>query len=319
MKKSQEQLINDYLDGRLDASGQQQFDELCHTDADFAHEADVMRRQKQLLAADEPAAVDVVSDVLKRVGSSRDMGRNKHEFGIRRFFNVAAMTLMALALGSVLWLISKPSTQGTEGGGTKVSSNLLAQNENVPVKMGSMLYGPSHKDVKLSNGLRNYDLKFQTRQIAKTERVLGQILYDQGLLDCVSVNREAGRCVYTIECGEGDVKKIAQDIDVLWNYAGKADLKFADYSRKLNFSVSNVSSEQVLDIVNSDTVDEKIANARVASVLNHLPQVPEPKSKEILSAPGGLLALRPVLAGKSPAQIRTDKSVVVSVEFVLVD
>jgi hypothetical protein len=326
MNKSEEQLINDFLDGTLNSDGQSRFDELYRRDANFAREADFYARQKQLLGADKPGGIDVSEAVRERLRTRQPATfRGRENIGLRRFFNVAAMVLMALVLGSVLWVIVKPgsidrepvSSVALEGSRTDVRQISPA----APLSGGPVVTSVSKSDSGEHRGMYNYNFTFRTREIAKAERVFSQILYDNRLLQNVYVDRSTANALYSIECGKDELADIVERLDVLWGYVNEGKLDFCDYSRSICFEVDDIRHDQAKSIVKSENSDQKLAIARTAAAMNNLPAVPSINTGHT-GNPSGLLSLRPVLAGDEPdthKRREEPRDISLTFEFILTD
>lgn len=325
MENSAEQLINGYIDGTLDEAQSLQFDELYSRDEHFAREADFFIRQKKLLTADKVAEIDITAKVLGRIRMSgvNNHVRAGHRFGLRRFFNTAAIVLMAVALGSVLWIIAKPVKSTSDEPMLLASSDSGVQDRPTLMAMSTpRLLSNANEQRRVESGFYNYNLEFQTKDIVKADRVLGQLLYENNLLNGVTVQRQVGRTVYSIECGAGELAGISEDLASLWTYSDGANLGFSDYSREVSFDVKDITADQLDAIVKSESVSGKIAKAKIATVLNGLPTIPSSDIPMPVAAPASLLSLRPVLAGKKAVEksaTKTGESVVVYVEFLLID
>jgi hypothetical protein len=323
MKRSKEQLINERIDGVLDESGALEFRRLCREDHQFAADAEQMQRLHRLIKADVPGDVDIRAEVLKRLERSpQGLRRDKNKPLLLRHFNVAAMFVMALLLGSVLWVILKPVSDADE-------SPVLAAGdlENKAASPAAQTLRPQYSTFASSalsdqpQGLYNYNLTFETREIAKAERIFGQILYDKGLLDNTSVRRSGGRTVYDLQCGKKELAEISERLSALWAYSRDAKMDFCDYSRGMCFDIPAVSAKQAADILKTESVDEKIVKAKLASAINQLPQMPEAEIIPQIDDSADFLNIRPVLAGRKPDadKPKIQREIVLTLEFLLVD
>jgi len=306
------ELINSYVDGSIDQAGMRQLKDILAADAGLARDVEFLVRQRKLCLGDKVALPYDLSAAVFRKLERRPV--HAHKFGARRFFNVAAIAAMVLVLGSVLLVIIGPFASGKGGGVRSVTANISerlakrmslsdAPAYDLPVAVTALAATPEQPE----SGLCHYYLTFSTEDIAKTERVLGQLFYEYNLLSGVNVTRQPGKTFYNVECSRKDFCDLAKNISPLWSNADSVSLEFADYTTRSRINIAGITERQFEKIATDADTSNKIKNAAVASVMNSLPSVPLNSFEKGYDVPATLFTLRPVLAGSKNAGNKGDR------------
>ncbi len=291
------ELINSYVDGRIGRTDERRLKTLLAGDAVLARDVEFLVRQRRLCLSDKATLpCDVAGVVIGRLNDRRHISA-AHKFGIRRFFNVSAIVLMVLALGGVLVAIVGPFAAGNGRGVRNIAAKTPIQSDTNIHSPAAAVMMFSKGEAKPMGGLCNYYLTLSTKDIAKTERVLGQLFYEHNLLNGVNVSRQPGKTFYNVQCTQDEFEHLAANISPLWSNAESVSLEFSDYTTRSRINVDGITAMQLEKIVTAPETGNKIKTAAAAAAMNSLPAVPMSSFEKGYDVPANLFSMRPVLAG----------------------
>ncbi len=292
------ELINSYVDGSIKNADKLRLKELLDSDEQLMRDVKFLLRQRKLCLKDKSAVPhDLSQAVIRKLAGRGRHNIHSHKFGVRKHFNVAAIVLMLLVLGGVLLVIVGPFATGSgEMRNVAMRTKALPESDLHPIHATLNASIPIIEEIP-QVGLCNYYLTLSTKDIARTERVLGQLIYEYNLLAGVNVSRQPGKTSYNIECSKSDFENLARNMAALWANADDVSLEFADYATRSKVNVAGITQHQLEKIVTASATSDKIKTAAAASVMNSLPSVPVTSFEKGYDVPANLFTLRPVLAG----------------------
>jgi len=291
-----EELLNAYLDGELTQREQVEVQRLMKHDPEIARRLRRLQKCKMLVSS-LPRA-EAPSQMLERVKTalqtkqvlgepvlafqSRDGSRGLF---VRRLVAAAAMFLLLAVLAVVVYTILAPERIEPATELAKDNSTSRPVATNAVKELSEPFYGR---------------LELQTSDFAAVDAAINKAIADNGLTEAVNRHLEAGKSIYTIDCGRRNFKMLLAELSRIWNRLDSARLIVETDRFGQEVIVANVLPEQISEIVGIDSLQKRVAAAKKLAELNHINQLTcsDQSGNELYSSPADIIAIpKPLLTG----------------------
>lgn len=301
-----DELLSSYLDDELSERQHTEVKRLISHDQRIAGRLRELEKCRELLGSlpHQEAPAGILEAVKESFAQTALVGeykaRREHRAGVRNLFvrrlaAAAAMIAVVGALGLVVFSIVRP--QGGERElaltdrrpGTVEQKISPATTDALQTDKGSGVIFAQQPFVKR--------LELTTTESFSVNAVVTRAIYDNGLLDCASIRRQADETTYILNCTRENAAVLLADLKGVWQKFDRTRLAVAKPSFGEAVWIDDVSAEQVTAILDQDDARIRLAMAQDFAALNRIAKA--------LPGGGALAAL----GGREYESLRVDKPV----------
>jgi hypothetical protein len=302
-----DELLNSYIDGELTERQQIEVRRLISHDAQAAERLSRLERCRMLVTSLPRAGAP--ADTLARVKAALQTRRLMHEqtsvieqrrgaihLFARKVLTAAAMLGLVGILAVVVYTILAPVEAPITWVATK----------DAPV--------PFYASLELEPSSSAAVSAFQ------------RAVMDNGLSDCFTPAMEGSKSIYTLTCSREDLNALLGDLTDSWDRFDSRTLSVETDRFAERVTIRSVSLRQIAEIVNQNSLDDRLALAREVSLSNWMAELMPGRDIEVaLGSEEELLIARPRLVGppepvrKSPDDVKESEKVQLTVVFVGVE
>jgi hypothetical protein len=305
-----DELLNSYIDGELTERQQIEVRRLISHDAQAAERLSRLEKCRMLVTSlpRAGAPADTLARVKAALQTRRLMSEQSslveqrrgaiHLFG-RKVLTAAAMLGLVAVLGVVVYTILVPVDKPYEERGG------LAR---------TVAAGPFYASLELEPSSSAAVSAFQAA------------VMDNGLSDCFTPAMEGSRSIYTLTCNRADLNALLGDLTDSWDRFGSRTLSVETDRFAERVTIRSVSLRQIAEIVNKNSLDERLALAREVSLSNWMDKLMPGKEIEVaLGSESDLITPKPRFVHseepdrKSPDDVKESEKVQLTVVFVGVE
>ncbi|MHC4433067.1 MAG: anti-sigma factor family protein [Planctomycetota bacterium] len=143
-------------------------------------------------------------------------------------------------------------------------------------------------------------LELKTSALAEASAIVNRVIKENDLSDSIGDVREANRRIYYVRCSREGLNSLLGDLEGLWPNLDSAAMFMDTESYGRELTIDAVTTEQIIQIVDQDSYEERIELAKDLGVLNSMAQ--NMPGREILAAiagdgPGLMAIPRPMITG----------------------
>jgi anti-sigma factor RsiW len=322
-----DELLNGFIDGELTARQQTEVQRLIAHDSQIAERLRQLQKCKMLVGslpfAEAPAEMSeqIRYSLERRTLLGQQVARVDEREGarhllVRKVVAAAAMIGLIAVLGGVIYTIVVPKAvtdkpvaiEGWERPVRKVEAEKLTpaietSAERAIAQAGLVAIG------------FNGRLELKTSALSAVDAFINRAIEDNGLLGKVSPKTEGDKSVYALSCSRQGLSLLLADLGNIWSRFDSATLFVETEHFGEQVVVDAVAAEQIVEIVNQDSLERRIEVAKDFAVLNKMGELLP--GKEILTAidysrPDLISIPKPVLTSsektiKKPASQEEDK------------
>ncbi|MHC4423490.1 MAG: anti-sigma factor family protein [Planctomycetota bacterium] len=296
MSESQniDELLNGFIDGELTARQQTEVQRLVSHDDEVAGRLRELERCKLLVGslpfAEAPAgmAEQIKASLERSVLPDEQPQRIEEHVGarhllVRKVLSAAAMIGLVAVLGAVVYTIVAP--EGVTDKPLAVEDWRQPRGKVEAGKPAPDLTASAEKTIaQISPAVAVFDgrLELKTSDLVAVDAFINRAIEDNGLLEKVSVEAEGDRSVYALSCSRGALSLLLADLESVWDRLDSATLFVETDQVGEQVVVGAVAAEQVVEIVNQDSLEERVEVAKDFGVLNKMSELLP--GKEIFAA-----------------------------------
>ena len=310
MKENQniDELLNSFIDGELGPREQTEVQRLITNDADAAKRLRDLQKCRQLVVAlpVEEAPAQIGEDIKAALERKTLLGARHADYDerkgalhlfVRKFIAAAAMFLLVVALGAVVYMIVSPGdTKHKKVAVDKwrqPAKKVVVQKSVVKQVKPAAPVSPSRVVVTAEKPAAktvetpvvkpqepqiafNGKVELKVSDVAAADATISRTLEDNGLLSQTGPI-EAGRKIYSINCSRETLKSFLDQLKGVWN-------RF-DSTRLLvdgKIAVDDVTAEQILSIAAQSSEQNQMQIAKNFAAFNNMNQ--RLPGKEVLTA-----------------------------------
>ncbi|HUT31365.1 MAG TPA: hypothetical protein VMX13_16345 [Sedimentisphaerales bacterium] len=309
-----DEVLNGFIDGELEERQEVEVQRLISHDAKAARRLRELERCRMLVGS--LGRAEAPADTLARVKASLESRRLMREHSsvfeqrrgavhlfARKVLTVAAMLGLIAVLGVVVYTIVTPAEAPAPpgfGGGVTAGGNVAPT--------------PFYASLELEPSSSAAVSAFQ------------RAIIDNGLSDCFAPATQGGRSIYTLTCSRADLNALLGDLQDIWDRFGSRTLSVETGRFAERVTIRSVSLRQIVDIVNQNSLDERLELARDISLSNWMDRLMPGRDVEMALGSGNDLPIpKPRLVGpadaakKSPGAVKESEKVQLTIVFVGVE
>ena len=312
-----DELLNSFIDGELTAREQTEVERLRTNDVRIAQRLQELEKCKMLVGslprAEAPSRIlegvkaslagTSIAPPVEEPAYDQRAGRI-HLLG-RKLLSAAAMIGLLAVLAGVIYTIMAPQT-ASEGPRVVVD-------HQPPVNAEVVRPGPGAADTLAFSG----KLELRTDVPTEVGTIINTSIKENGLSDSIGDVREQDKRIHYVRCSREALNSLLADLEDIWPRLDSATM-FIDtkvFGRQVE--VDAVTTGQIVEIIDQDSSERRIALARDFGLLNSMAE--NLPGGEILSAiegegPGLMIIPKPILVSsrnaKKPADEAEDKKTV---------
>lgn len=322
-----DELLNSFIDGELTSGQQIEVQRLIKHNGRIAQRLQELQRCKMLLGslphADAPADLGerIIASLetrtlLEQQPQRLDEREGARQLLVRRVIAAAAMIGLMAVLSAVIYTIVSPGS-GPEGPTAiedwrrpvqKIEAEKPAQPMIVAAEEST---GKTRAaEIEFNGGI---ELKTDAFTIVAVDAFIKRAIEDNGILRYGSPRlQDRHKSVYAFSCSRAVLKSLLGDLEDIWDRFDSAALFVETEKADDRIVVDAVTTEQIARIVNQNTFEARIRQARDFAALNNMAELLP--GKEVLAAidnqMGDLITIpRPVLtSSERTAKKPADKS-----------
>jgi len=289
-----DELLNGFIDGELTARQQTEVQRLIAHDEQVAKRLRELQQCKMLVGslpfAEAPAemAEQIKSSLERRTLLGQQVQRLDEREGarhllVRKVLAAAAMVGLIAVLGGVIYMIVAPESitdqpvavEGWEQPVRKVEADKLTLGIEASAEKAIA-------QVRLVAAGFNGRLELKTSALTAVDAFINRAIEDNGLLEKVSPQTEGNKSVYALSCSRQGLSLLLADLGNIWARFDSATLFVETERFGEQVVVDAVAAEQVVEIINQDSLKKHLKVARDFAVLNKMAELLP--GKEILTA-----------------------------------
>jgi hypothetical protein len=315
-----DELLNSFIDGELPPRQQTEVQRLIMNDPQLARRLQELRNCKTLFSslprAEAPRGMveQVIATLERRTlldqkAFSHDVRKGARHLFFRKLVTAAAMIGLVAILSVVVYTVVAPPPR--TGPSIPMASDLPPGREVVEPR-------PSEVHVTGFDGA----LKLQTRDLIAVDAYFNRAIAENGLSRHVTEEHYGKVRTYSFSCGREGVKSLLAELGDIWQRFDSATLAVEEQAYGAPAAVSAVTVEQVTEIVENDSLDERMRLAKNFALLNSMADLMP--GKHIFaaidkSAATPLVIPKPALTGGTgEGTVPLEKDVQVNLTIVLV-
>ncbi len=296
MKENQniDELLNSFIDGELGPREQTEVQRLVVNDAEVAGRLRELQKCRLMVSAlpfDE-APAGITQDIKAALERKTLLGATHSDFEQRRgalhlfarkFAAAAAMFLLVVALGAVVYTIVSPGDAkhkkfAIEKWRQPVNKIVMQKSETKEVAASKPVVPPQ---VVLEKPVAKVDdftgkVELKVRDVAAADAFIHRAFEDNGLTPQTSPVG-TGRKVYSINCSEQTLKSFLGQLKGIWSRFDSTRLLIDEKA-----VVNDVTSEQIFNIAEQSSRSQQITTAKNFAALNTMNQ--RLPGKEVMTA-----------------------------------
>ncbi len=292
-----EKLLNGCIDGELTTRQQTEVKRLLANDSKLAQRLARLERCKMLIGslpqAEAPAGMfdDIRASLARRtllgeqaVAVGERAGAR--ELFVRKFLSAAAMIALVAVLGAVIYTIVAPETAPDR-----------------PIVADSRLTVPEPPRTVLAAAPFNGRLELKAAAYIEMDGSINRAIEENGLVDCLSRQREDNRTTYVLSCGRKGLNQLLAQMDKTWEKLDSAALFVETDVFGAPVAVDAVTPEQVTQIASQNTLEKSVRLAKDFALLNDVAE--QLRSRAVFAddkGPDLMPVPKPRLTGPLPAE-----------------
>ena len=290
MKDNIDELLNGYIDGELTQRQQVEVQRLLKHDEQVAQRMNQLQKSKMLVAS--LPRVDAPAGMLDRIMTSLETRAIlEHETVVATNNSSGATYLFARKLVTAAAMITLMAILAV------VVYTILAPHSDAPtvVPGGTVAVVPASQDFYGR-------LELRTANLAAFNGVLARAIKSQGLEDSVTTAAINGKKTYNLTCSRDSAKAVIAELSGAWKNLNAATLVLETDTFAKEVAVNNVTAQQIEQIIDGNTLNDRIDLAGQLATTNRLAQLFPDEN----SLPGMQLLVdmptlvMPVLTGDDP-------------------
>lgn len=293
-----EKLLNGYIDGELTTRQLTEVKRLLANDSKLAQRLARLERCKMLISSlpQAEAPVGMFDDIKASLAGRTLLGEKAVAVGeragardlfLRKVLTAAAMIALVATLGAVIYTIVAPETAPKR-----------------PIVADLRPTVPEPPATVLAAAPFNGRLELKAAAYIEMDASINRAIEENGLVDCISRQREDNRTMYVLSCGRKGLNQLLAQLDKNWQKLDSAALFVETDVFGAPVAVDAVTPEQVTQIASRNTLEESIRLAKDFALLNDVAE--EMRGKALFADDKGpdLMAVpKPRLTGPLPAEI----------------
>jgi len=257
MKDNIDEFLNAYIDGELTQRQQIELQRLIKHDEQVAKRLNQLQKSKVLVASlptvDAPAGmVDRIMTsletraILKHQPASVNTHAGAAYLFARKLVAAAAMITLMAILAVVVYTILAPNSE----------TPTIATNNTATV-------APATEDFYGR-------LELTTANLAASNAVLARAIESQGLEGIAKAQTINGQKTYNLTCSRAGAKALIAGLSGIWKNLQTATLVLQTDTFAKDVAVNTVTAEQIAQIIDKDTLNERIDLANELAAANKL-------------------------------------------------
>ncbi|UCE99348.1 MAG: hypothetical protein JSV82_09340 [Planctomycetota bacterium] len=268
-----EELLNGYVDEELSPRQHTELQRLITHDQQIAKRLQELKKCKALVSSlpfvEAPAGMtDDIKAALERTApigyqpQPLDQRIGARHLLVRRLTAVAAMVGLVAVLATLVYTIVAPEDVADRSVAIEAWEQPVA-----PVAAEGLTAGQDSQ-IGLAMAQFNGRLEFKTATLIAVSASINRAIEQNALLEKVSVEAEADKSVYALSCSRQALNLLLTDLQNMWERFDSATLFVQTGDFGAQVIVETVTAEQIADIANQDTFDDRIDVAKDFAVLN---------------------------------------------------
>lgn len=288
-----EELLNSFVDGELTQRERIEVQRLISHDAQIANRLQQLQKCKMLVSSlpSAEAPADVLEEIktsleertlLRRQPERFDARAGARHLLVRRVLAAAAMIGLVAVLGAVVYTIVAPEA-GPE-------RPIIVKEVRQPDAEVTEVAPPPTIVAKGFSGR----LELKTADFAVVDPLIARAIIDNGLLEKVSPTTQTDESVYTFSCSREALGLLLADLGNIWEKFDSATLFVDSEQFGRQVAVGGVRVEQIAEIVNQDSFENRVKVAKDFAVLNNMAErLPAKETLVAIEDESGDLVLLP--------------------------
>jgi len=289
-----DELLNGFIDEELTARQQTEVQRLIAHDSQIAERLRQLQKCKMLVGslpfAEAPAEMSEQiryslerRTLLGQQAARVDEGEGARHLLVRRVVAAAAMIGLIAVLAGVIYTIVVPEAvtdkpvaieEWEQPAGKAEAEELTPAIETSAEK--------AIAQARLIAAGFNGRLELKTSAPGAVDAFINRAIEDNGFLGKVSPKTEGNKSVYALSCSREGLSLLLADLGAIWSRFDSATLFVETERLGEQVVVDAVAAEQIVEIVNQDSLEKRIEVAKDFAVLNSMSELLP--GKEILTA-----------------------------------
>ncbi|MFC1675571.1 anti-sigma factor family protein [Planctomycetota bacterium] len=270
-----DEMLNGYIDGELSTRQMTEIKRLIRNDQQIAEKLKELQKCKVLLQSlpKEQAPAGMMDDIkaamerktlLSSETLSFDQQQGSKHLILRKIASVAAMVVLMAVLGAVVYMVVAPQGRSVEP--TVSEPIALAPTEPAAVVTTAE---PAKEAVATVEARPFYArLELKTSQLESIDAVIKKSIAEAGLTNKLSGASEQSKGLYVISCSSQNLSLLLAQMQRNWNKFKAPTLVVNSDSSDKQIKVKDVTTNQIAEIVGSDTLEGSLETAREFALLN---------------------------------------------------